>query len=136
MAADIRLRPIRQRFDYFSWQGLMITRRDFSTICAGAVLSSVNEKVAAEEGSLADAEGPRPIVSEYFPDRVHEFVFRNWTAVQPAKLADVLGCSISQVKSVAESMGLSSTAAVPREMIERGYTTIIKRNWHLLPLRQ
>src|SRR5581483_10613505 len=114
----------------------MITRRDFSVISVSAALSNVNTVAFAKDRPLSDTEGPPPIVSEYFPDRVHEFVFRNWTAVEPAKLAEVLGCSIEQVMSLAESMGLSRVATVPREITERGYTTIIKRNWHLLPLRQ
>ena len=57
-------------------------------------------------------------------------------AVQPARLAEVLGCSVTEVLSLAESMGLSRTVSVPREMTDRAYTTIIKRNWHLLPLKQ
>lgn len=107
----------------------MVTRRDFSGLCVGAALSVGNLKLGADDG-------PPAIVSEYFPDRIHEFVFRNWTVVQPAKLAEVLGCSVKEVLSVAESMGLSAAVVVPREMTERSYTTIIKRNWHLLPLKQ
>ena len=111
----------------------MITRRGFSTLCGGAALSGGNTQLRAQ---AAHVDGPPAIVTEYFPDRVHEFVFRNWMAVQPARLAEVLGCSVTEVLSLAESMGLSRTVAVPREMTDRGYTTIIKRNWHLLPLKQ
>lgn len=113
-----------------------MNRRDFSVLCAGAAVSSVNAPLGANQRSGARVEDPSAIVSEYFPDRVHEFVFRNWTAVAPGKLAQVLGCTVKEVQSLAESMGLSPAVTVPREMADRSYTTIIKRNWHILPLKQ
>jgi hypothetical protein len=114
----------------------MITRRGFSAFCAGAALSGCKTERGEDNRAAAEVDSPPAIVSEYFPDRVHEFVFRNWTAVQPARLAEVLGCAAQDVLSLAESMGLSPAVAVPPEMTERAYTTIIKRNWHLLPLKQ
>ena len=77
-----------------------------------------------------------PIVSRHFPDRVHEFVWRNWNAVEPAKLAKILGTSVENVKALAASMGLPPTATIPPEMKTRGYITLIRRNWHLLPYEQ
>ncbi|MCZ2078443.1 MAG: hypothetical protein LC130_26015, partial [Bryobacterales bacterium] len=113
-----------------------MNRRDFSVLCAGAAVSSVNAPLGANQRPGARVEDPPAIVSEYFPDRVHEFVFRNWTAVAPGKLAQVLGCSVKEIQSLAESMGLSPAVTVPREVADRSYTTIIKRNWHILPLKQ
>ncbi len=37
---------------------------------------------------------------------------------------------------MAESMGLPPDATVPAEMKQRGYITLIRRNWHLLPYEQ
>ena len=37
---------------------------------------------------------------------------------------------------MAESMGLPPAAEIPPEMKARGYITLIRRNWHLLPYDQ
>ncbi len=91
---------------------------------------------AASEAVLPTGAGPAPIVDRYFPDRVHEFVWRNWSAVEPAKLAKILGTSVENVTAMAVSMGLPPTMAIPAEMKTRGYITLIRRNWHLLPYEQ
>lgn len=79
---------------------------------------------------------PAPIDSRYFPDRVHEFVWRNWNVVDTSKLAEVLGASPQQIAAIAESMGLPAAGTIPPEMKSRGYITLIRRNWHLLPYDQ
>jgi hypothetical protein len=85
---------------------------------------------------LPEGSAPAPIVSRHFPDRVHEFVWRNWNAVPPSKLAKILGASAEQIAAMAESLGLPPAAAVPPEMKTRGYITLLRRNWHLLPYGQ
>ena len=91
---------------------------------------------SAEESILPQGDAPASLVSRHFPDRVHEFIWRNWNAVEPAKLANILGASVHDVTALAESMGLPPDATVPPEMRERGYATLIRRNWHLLPYGQ
>ncbi len=91
---------------------------------------------SAEETVLPQGDAPASIVSRHFPDRVHEFVWRNWNAVEPAKLARILGASVQDITALAESMGLPTDVAVTPEMMERGYITLIRRNWHLLPYEQ
>jgi hypothetical protein len=91
---------------------------------------------SAQETVLPQGEARPAIVSRHFPDRVHEFVFRNWNAVEPVKLASILGASVEEVTALALSMGLPPAVAVPPEMRERGYVTLIRRNWHLLPHEQ
>jgi len=101
------------------------------------VLVSVGAALACgAEAVLPEGNAPSPIVSRHFPDRVHEFVWRNWNAVAPAKLAKVLGASAEDVTALAESMGLPPAAVIPPEMRSRGYITLIRRNWHLLPYGQ
>ncbi len=90
----------------------------------------------ASETVLPHGSAPAPIIARHFPDRVHEFVWRNWNAVEPAKLAKLLGTSVENVNTAAESMGLPPAAEVPPEMKTRGYITLIRRNWHLLPYEQ
>ena len=51
-------------------------------------------------------------------------------------LAAVLGTTADKVTDLAESMGLPREVSVPSEMRERGYITLVRRNWHLLPYDQ
>jgi hypothetical protein len=91
---------------------------------------------AASEPVLPEGSAPAALASGHFPDRLHAFVWRNWNAVEPAKLATILGTSGDNVRALAASMGLPPAAAVPPEMKTRGYITLIRRNWHLLPYDQ
>ncbi|MBI5817564.1 MAG: hypothetical protein HZA88_01110 [Verrucomicrobia bacterium] len=90
----------------------------------------------AGEAVLPQGKDQAAIESSYFPDRVHEFVWRNWNAVAPAKLAKLLGASVQDIIAMAESMGLPPVDTIPPEMRTRGYITLIRRNWHLLPYEQ
>ncbi len=91
--------------------------------------------VQAEE-PLPVGSNPLPIGTPHFPDRVHAFVWRNWELVDAEHLAKVLGTSSEKVVDVAVSMGLPHVAAVPPEMRQRGFITLVRRNWHLLPYNQ
>ena len=108
-------------------------------LCAALMCAVVLRWVgdgSATETMLPEGSAPAPIVSRHFPDRVHEFVWRNWNAVEPAKLANILGTSVENVNALAESMELPPTATISPEMKTRGYITLIRRNWHLLPYDQ
>lgn len=105
----------------------------FLGICCAARLYALEPAPASV---LPTGEERAAIGSAHFPDRVHEFVFRDWNAVEPGKLAAVLGATEKDVTALAESMGLPREANVPPQMRERGYVTLIRRNWHLLPYEQ
>ncbi len=89
-----------------------------------------------EDSLLPEGSAPTALVSPHFPDRVHEFVWRNWNVVAPSQLARILGASAEEVTAMAESMGLPAAVSIPPEMKTRGYITLIRRNWHLLPYGQ
>src|SRR3972149_3997242 len=76
---------------------------------------------SAQETVLPKGDARASIASRHFPDRVHEFVWRNWNAVEPAKLAKILGASVEDVTAMAESMGLPPPDAILPEMKTRGY---------------
>ncbi len=107
-----------------------------NTVSVFAILSCWINGGFAAEVTLPQGSAPAAIVSRHFPDRVHEFVWRNWNAVEPAKLAKILDTSTENVIAIAASMGLPSMATIPPEMMTRGYITLIRRNWHLLPYDQ
>ncbi|MCC6820973.1 MAG: hypothetical protein V9H26_28575 [Verrucomicrobiota bacterium] len=109
--------------------------------CLGVALTLVagveSRGADADENPVLPQGDARPaLVSPYFPDRVHEFIWRNWQVVAPVKLAQVLGTSERNVAAIAESMGLPPVSSVPPDMMKRGYATVIRRNWHLLPYEQ
>lgn len=90
---------------------------------------------------LPEGNAPPALEFPHFPDRLHTFVWRNWTVVEPERMAKVLGTSVENVEAVADSMGL------PRRRLEKSeargqrqetqiYITVVRRNWHLLPYDQ
>lgn len=111
------------RFSRFTvWIALALIGQCTTAVTAPSVLPQGETKPAVD--------------SPYFPDRVHAFVWRNWNVVDPAKLARILGASRTDIISLADSMGLPPASSVPPEIRERGYVTLIRRNWHLLPYDQ
>ena len=97
----------------------------------GIVCGDLSAEVVLPEG-----DAPRALSAACFPDRLHEFVWRNWNVVEAARLAKVLGTSEGDVAAIAASMGLPPAAAIPSEIKTRGYISVLRRNWHLLPYSQ
>lgn len=96
-------------------------------------------RVSAQHPTTLPGEnGQKPAIQyDYFPSRQHAFVWRNWTLVPAEKLAKVLGTSKRNVERLAESMGLNRKQRIEEEWgTSRGYITIVRRNWHLLPYEQ
>src|SRR5437763_778398 len=96
----------------------------------------VSAMCSAQDTDLPRGDAPAALAAPYFPDRIHEFVWRNWSVVPPEKLARIAGTSAREINALAEAMGLPPAAPVPPEMLKRGYITLIRRNWHLLPYAQ
>ncbi|MFC3803743.1 hypothetical protein [Cohnella sp. GCM10012308] len=73
----------------------------------------------------------------HFPTRMQAVVWRNWGLVPIKRLASALGASEKQIKEVASGLGLEVSATGNEEIwLKRGYITIIRANWHLLPFGQ
>jgi len=89
------------------------------------------------EVPLQGETGVKPALgSEPFPSRLHAFVWRNWTVVPQARLAEVLMTTPENVARVAASLGLPPQGAIQPEWKDKGYITVLRRNWHLLPYGQ
>jgi hypothetical protein len=112
----------------------MMLRLTLCWLC-GSLVCGVTHGAGAET-VLPEGAAPPPVLSRYFPDRVHEFVWRNWGIVEPAKLAAILETSTETVRALAASMGLPPAGTIPPEMKTRGYITLIRRNWHVVPYEQ
>lgn len=90
----------------------------------------------AQHTELPHGNAPPAIFLGHFPDRVHEFVWKNWNTIEPAKLAKVVGANTEDMIQIAESIGLPAYTPAATDFKQRGYSTIIRRNWHLLPYEQ
>ncbi len=86
--------------------------------------------------TLPQGQSKPALTFSHFPDRMHAFVWRNWESVSLEKMAEVLGTNAGNVRAVGESMGLPPYKAPSPDIMERGYISIIRRNWHLLPYDQ
>jgi hypothetical protein len=91
---------------------------------------------SAATNVLPTGSSPVPIEFQHFPDRLHAFVWRNWEMVTLERMAEVLGTTPEKVQELGRSMGLPPHRTPPAEYQQRGYITIIRRNWHLLPYEQ
>ncbi|MCL2304381.1 MAG: alpha-amylase family protein [Planctomycetaceae bacterium] len=84
-----------------------------------------------------EGTGPIALSFDHFPSRMHAFVWRNWPLVPSERLAAVLGTTTENVEKVARSVGLPPQEEIsPYWQSSRGYITVLKRNWHLLPYEQ
>lgn len=72
----------------------------------------------------------------HFPTRLQAVVWRNWGLVPVGKLAEALHATPGQIETLASDMGLRKDDRLCPIWHERGYLTIIRRNWHLLPYEQ
>ncbi|MGD0091085.1 MAG: hypothetical protein ABSE73_14300, partial [Planctomycetota bacterium] len=110
---------------------------NISFLCALAAVLIVASALGAQTAAdLPAGAAPKPVETPHFPDRLHAFIWRNWSLVDPPRLAKVLDTSVENVQAVAESLGLPAARPVPPEQEARGYITVIRRNWHLLPYDQ
>ena len=107
--------------------GLVSILLFFSIICARAD-SNI---------SLPGQNGNRPAVDcSYFPSRLHAFVFRNWTCVSASRLAQTVGGTEEQIRSIAAQLGLPEQGSIEEGWKDKGYITVLRRNWHLLDYPQ
>lgn len=71
----------------------------------------------------------------HFPTRMQAFIFRNWDIVPKERISECLGCGVQDVEKQAYKMGLRPQGNVS-QWLTRGYISIIKVNWSLLPYSQ
>jgi len=80
-------------------------------------------------------EGKKALSLPHFPTKAQAFIFRAYEYVPANKIAEILGTTEENVIRAAQDMGLPDYA--PGDVwLERGYITIIRRMWHILPYSQ
>ena len=85
---------------------------------------------------LPEGSAPPPVPLPHFPDRLHAFVWRNWSLVPVCRLARVVGARDSDIVRLGRAMGLGEPPAISRDQQIRARLTVLRRNWHLLPYEQ
>lgn len=68
----------------------------------------------------------------HFPTRLHAVVFRLWETVPAFRIAEALEIRERDILEIADEMGLPEQRVNP-DWQKRGYITIIRSVWHLLP---
>ena len=93
---------------------------------------------AAGEVPLPGEDGKHAAVTcAPFPDALSAYVWRNWPVVPVDRLASAIGASRADLEGVAAEMGLPvPQPAVSSLWHRKGYITVVRRNWHLLPYEQ
>jgi hypothetical protein len=97
----------------------MLDRREFLAVMAAMPLA-----------------GAAAIGEAHFPNRLCQFVWRNWELVNTARMAAVLGTSAGNVLRLGAAMGLPGKRTLTEDQLRRIYVTVIRQNWHLLPEAQ
>ena len=81
------------------------------------------------------AMGQEAIALPHFPTKHQAFIFRACEYVPIEKIAKILHASVHNVKQAAADMGLPDYD--PQNLwLTRGYITVIRRMWHILPYDQ
>ena len=79
--------------------------------------------------------GKPALGTPYFPAKHQAFIFRASEYVPMPKIAQILKTTEENVRRAAEEMGLPDCN--PGNLwLEKGYITIIRRMWHILPYEQ
>ncbi len=77
----------------------------------------------------------KPLDISYFPSSYHAAIFRLWETTSAERIANALESTLEDVLEAAEKMGLPKQKCSP-EWEKRGYISIIKSVWHILPYEQ
>ena len=91
---------------------------------------------SADDMMPGQPETKAPIGVAPFPDRISAYVWRNWFVVPVERLAAVVGATPAELREIAREMGLPENVQVLPEWRRKGYITVLRRNWQLLPYEQ
>lgn len=79
--------------------------------------------------------GRAPIALPHFPTRHQAFIFRASEYISAEKIAKILRTTVQNVTDAADEMGVPYRAEDDIWM-NKGYITVIRRLWHILPYSQ
>lgn len=90
------------------------------------------------ETGLPLGETRPALPTPHFPTRHQAVLWRNWGLLGAERLARVLRAGVADLERAADELGLgpAAPADIERLWLKRGYITLIRQNWHLLPYSQ
>lgn len=121
------------RFLQFSTQILLAL-----IIIIASMLSActTNENSNQAENNIVIHDAFRDVLYPHFPSRMHAFIWRNWESISLDRMAKVLNTTTNNVREAGLSMGLPAYRKPGPEFIQRGYISLIRRNWNLISYDQ
>ena len=79
--------------------------------------------------------GKKAIKLLHFPTIHQAFIFRAYEYIPPLRIAQILDTTEEKIREAAKEMGLEK-ACESNVWLEKGYITIIRQMWHILPYQQ
>lgn len=79
--------------------------------------------------------GKEAVALPHFPTKHQAFLFRAYEYIPAKKIAKILGTTVETVHRAAADMGLPVGEA-NEDWLKKGYVTVIRRMWHILPYEQ
>ena len=95
----------------------------------------VGSNLVSAQKSALPAVKTMKLQEEVFPCTWQTVIFRNYGFVSNASIARVLRCDEATVKKEAQRLGLKNVH-YEKTWLEKGYITVIRNNWFLLPYEQ
>lgn len=77
-----------------------------------------------------------PVPEPHFPNRIYLFIWRNWELANTERIAAVLKTTPAKVLEAGAQLGLPPKRRLTEDQLRRIYVTVIRQNWHVLPLHQ
>jgi hypothetical protein len=93
-------------------------------------------RASADDTVLPVGSAQPALEFDHFPNRLCAFIWRNWESVELERMAEVLSTTPDKVREIGESMGLPPHEPISHWKHQRGYITLIRRNWQLLDYPQ
>jgi hypothetical protein len=72
----------------------------------------------------------------HFPNRLYQFVWRNWELANLDRMAAVIRARPEQIVALGKDLGLPAKRTLSEDYRKRIYISVIRQNWHLLPKEQ
>ena len=117
-------------------RGHDIAMKTMKTVLPIVCLVALAASARAADLMPGQPETKAPITVAPFPDRLSAYVWRNWFVVPTDRLAAVVKATPRQLVEIACEMGLPEKPVVLPEWRRKGYITVVRRNWQLLPYEQ
>ena len=117
-------------------RGHDIAMKTMKSILSIVCLVALAVPACAADLMPGQPETKAPITVAPFPDRLSAYVWRNWFVVPTDRLAAVVKATPRQLVEIACEMGLPEKPVVLPEWRRKGYITVVRRNWQLLPYEQ